>query len=153
MRELETTVEHLRRIYHDEVDAVKEDNKKLRNLLDAHGIHYELSAASTSQNYTTPVSSGFAHSPPSGFGGSQTHSTGFTSVSPRTQAIGMQMNLSRGMPTSSMSSGYSVQQTAAGPVIQPGQGAMVPGMDYSEMGVDFVWKYGRTPYLSPPPNQ
>jgi hypothetical protein len=117
-----------------ERDAFAEENRRLKELLMAHGIQYELASPNN----------GMAHFGNSSYGGSSsgsvsggygpgTNSTGYTS--PPTMAH--RGSISHDMPLS-----------------QPPQ-APHPnsGMDYDQIGIDFVLTYDRTPYLSPPPQQ
>jgi hypothetical protein len=145
MRELETTVSHLRRLYQEEVEVVRTENKKLRAILTAHGIHYDASTVSSapSMQFTTTTSpGGYPVSSPPGYATNQSMSTAYNSVSPPAQGMSMMNH-----PVNN----FGVQHHHHS-ALQPTQ-ALVPGMDYNELGLDFVGTYGRTPYLSPPPNQ
>jgi hypothetical protein len=141
MRELETTVSHLRHLYQEEVESVRTENTKLKGILDAHGIHYDVSA-STPAGYTSSGSSGFGGSPTFG---SQSQSTGYTSVSPQP------LNLHLAQPSSNFSQQLPPLSTSGS--MHPSQRSIVQNMDYNEIGLEFVGTYGRTPYLSPPPAQ
>jgi hypothetical protein len=119
-----------------ERDAFAEENRRLKELLMAHGIQFELSS---------PVNNGMPQFGNSSYGGSSagsvsggygtgTNSTGYTS--PPTMAH--RGSISHDMPMN------QAQQRVPHPN---------SGMDYDQIGIDFVLTYDRTPYLSPPPQQ
>jgi hypothetical protein len=142
MRELEINVDHLRRLYQQDVVRVREENKKLKEILQAHGIQYDLGSPS-SQSYTSPGSHSLVASPGS-YSGQTNTSTNFNSVSPPSQPATMQIISST---TPSFTSQQSTSKSLQPPPIN------VHGLDYDELGLEFVAEYERTPYLSPPPNQ
>jgi hypothetical protein len=118
-----------------ERDAFAEENRRLKELLMAHGITYDLSS---------PGNNGIQHVGGSAYGGSSSgsvsggygpgsHSTGYTSPSSQP----------RGSLSGPVGQSISPQQSQ-----QPNG-----GMDYDQLGIDFVLTYDRTPYLSPPPQQ
>lgn len=121
-----------------ERDAFAEENRRLKELLMAHGISYDLS--SPSNTGMPPVGSstygGSSSGSVSGGYGPGSNSTGYTSPPTMT-------NLPRGSLSGPAGQAISPQQ-----VQQPNG-----GLDYDQLGVDFVLTYGRTPYLSPPPQQ
>ena len=137
IKALEQEVLRLKEVFANtakERDAYAEENRKLKELLVANGIQFELnspqgiprlassyggsSSGSLSGSYA-PGSAGFSPTPPGGVLGQR--------------APVSQQNL-----------------------------AQIPhgGLDYDQLGIDFVLTYGdhpqkheRNPYLSPPPNQ
>lgn len=120
-----------------ERDAIAEENRRLKDLLAAHGIAFD----------SNSPAGGFQHMAGSSYGGSSrgsvsgsyhtgTASTGYTSPPPS-----MPSRSAPGMPMH----GIPPQQQHA--QMQPPQ----PGLDYDQIGIDFVLTYDRTPYLSPPP--
>jgi hypothetical protein len=140
MRELEITVSRLRRLYQEDVENVRDENKKLKEILAAHVIQYDLSAPN--QQYASTASN---------FGGSSTSlsgraslSTGYTSPPSHTVPPMPAPYSSGGSPA------YPSQPPPANPLQPPRNN--VHGLDYEEIGLDFVGTYERTPYLSPPPN-
>jgi len=135
MRELEVTVDRLKRTYEQDVQSVREENKKLKALLAAHSIPHEFN--SPQQSYTSPSSVIGAASVGSAYG---THS-GFTSPTNPNMPV-------MSMATSSQS--YQQQNPTSGSLPVPRNN--VHGLDYEDVGIDFVGQYGRTPYLSPPPH-
>lgn len=120
-----------------ERDAFADENRRLKELLMAHGISFDLSS---------PGNNGIAHMGGSAYGSSSTgsvsgygqgtNSTGYTS--PPTMGH-------RG----SISHDIGVNQQAPQQAPQQANG----GLDYDQIGIDFVLTYDRTPYLSPPPQQ
>jgi hypothetical protein len=136
MRELEITVDRLKKTYEVDVTQVRDENKKLKALLAAHNIPHEFN--SPQQSYTSPSSVIGAGSVGSGYG---THS-GFTSPTNPNMPV-------MSMATSSPS--YQQQISTSGSL--PAPRSNIHGLDYEDVGLDFVGQYGRTPYLSPPPHQ
>jgi len=134
-----------------ERDAIAEENRRLKDLLLAHGISYDLSS---------PNGSGFGGLGTSTYGGSSTgsvsgaftHSTGYTSPPDMGSQQGMPLSggghMTHGSPTHTtpVSVHHPQQQQQNG-------GAGGPALDYDQIGIDFVLTYDRTPYLSPPPQQ
>lgn len=117
-----------------ERDAFAEENRRLKELLMAHGISFDLSSPSNGiPQFGSSTYGGSSTGSVSGGYGPGTNSTGYTSP-----------------PT--MPHRGSISNDV--PVNQPQQ-AMQPngGMDYDQIGIDFVLTYDRTPYLSPPPQQ
>jgi hypothetical protein len=120
-----------------ERDAFAEENRRLKELLLAHGITFDLSSPNHNglQNLGSSAYGGSSSGSVSGGYGPGTNSTGYTSP-----------------PTMSQHRG-----SISGPQghnVLPQQGQQPNGgMDYDQIGVDFVLTYGRTPYLSPPPQQ
>jgi hypothetical protein len=113
-----------------ERDAFAEENRRLRELLMAHGISFDLSS---------PPHNGISHV------GSSTYGSSNGSVS--------------GYGPGSTSTGYTSPPTRGSaprdfPLQQQGQQPNQPqqsGLDYDQIGIDFVLTYDRSPYLSPPP--
>ena len=121
-----------------ERDAYAEENRRLRELLMAHGISFDLS--SRPSNGMTQVGSstyGSSTGSVSGYGPGSA-STGYTSPPTRGSAS------HDGMGGQSL----TLQQQAQQPNHHQPQ-----GLDYDQIGIDFVLTYDRTPYLSPPPQQ
>ncbi|KAF3001248.1 hypothetical protein E8E13_003258 [Curvularia kusanoi] len=122
-----------------ERDQFAEENRRLRELLMAHGIAFD-SIASPSNGLSVNLASSAYSSTGSVSGyGPGSVSTGYTSppsVHQRNGSISQDMMMPSGMHTQAM---------------QPSQ--QVSGLDYDQIGVDFVLTYDRTPYLSPPPQQ
>lgn len=110
-----------------ERDAFAEENRRLKELLMAHGISFDLSSPMAhvipSSAYDSSSGSG------SGYGPGST-STGYTSPPSLQHHASSNSNDGMGLP-------HPLQQ----------------GMDYDQIGIDFVLTYDRSPYLSPPPNQ
>ncbi|KAF2750763.1 hypothetical protein M011DRAFT_396170 [Sporormia fimetaria CBS 119925] len=124
-----------------ERDAIAEENRRLKELLMAHGIAYDLTGSNNGLGISNMGSSTYGGSSSGSVSGYNpgTNSTGYTSPpsAPRGSVSGP--------------SGHSLS-----PPIQPQQQPQVPhptGMDYDQLGIDFVLTYDRTPYLSPPPRQ
>jgi hypothetical protein len=139
MRELEVTIDHLRRLYQQEVVQVRQENEKLKEILQAHGIHYNLGSPSTSQTYTSPGSLSLIGSPD--YTGQTGSSTAYTSMSPSHQHPST-------IPL--LPSSYHPQQSTLKSIQAPS--GNLQNLDYNDMGLNFVAEYDRTPYLSPPPN-
>lgn len=134
IKALEQEVLRLKDVYTNAIrerDAMAEENRKLKELLAAHGIPVDAS------------SPGFGRTVGSSYGGS---STGSVSGSYNAQTA---------------STGYSSPPTLPNqpPPPPPKNGAVQPhaqpqssnGLNYDQIGIDFVLTYDRTPYLSPPP--
>jgi hypothetical protein len=141
MRELEISVDHLRRLYQRDVVQVRQENDKLKEILQAHGIQFDLGSP-ISQPYTSPGSLSLGASPTS-FGHTN-QSTNFSSLSPSSQP-------SSNMQMLQASSSFTTQQSNS-KALQPPT-SNIHSLDYDELGLGFVAEYERTPYLSPPPNQ
>lgn len=118
-----------------ERDAFAEENRRLRDLLMAHGISVDLSSSNNNgiAQFASSQYGGSSTGSVSGGYGASSNSTGYTS--PPTMAH-------RG----SISHDVPINQSQQAP--QPNG-----GMDYDQIGIDFVLTYDRTPYLSPPPQQ
>lgn len=123
-----------------ERDQYAEENRRLKELLMAHGIAFD-SIASPPNGLAVNVGSSTYSSSGSVSGyGPGSSSTGYTSppsVHHRNGSISQDMMM---MPPAMHSQ-----------AMQPNQ--QVSGLDYDQIGVDFVLTYDRTPYLSPPPQQ
>jgi hypothetical protein len=117
-----------------EREAFELENRRLKELLAAHGIQYE-TASPTTTYHSQSASSQFGGSSP-GLNSRGSMSTGITSPP------------SRSAPGLSQQSSYEIQQ---GQQYQQPQNPS--GVNYDQVGIDFVLTYDRTPYLSPPPQQ
>lgn len=128
IRDLENEICTLKKNYQDHVQQVREENKKLKALLAAQS-----NPRSPQNAYNSPVSmmgTNSVYGTPSGF------------ASPTsTNMSGM------AIPTSSPS--FQHQLPTPGTLQTPRN---IHGLDYDEIGIDFVAQYGRTAYLSPPPH-
>ena len=121
-----------------ERDAYAEENRRLRELLMAHGISFDLSTRpSNGMGQVGSSTYGSSTGSVSGYGPGSA-STGYTSPPTRGSAS------HDGMSGSSL----TLQQQAQQPNHHQPQ-----GLDYDQIGIDFVLTYDRTPYLSPPPQQ
>ena len=139
IKALEQEVLRLKEVFGNTVkerDAFAEENRKLRDLLAANGIQIDL------QSPTGP------HGLHSSYGGS---SSGSISGSYPPGSAGFSPTPPGGIHGQGQRAPISQQNLAQVP-----QG----GLDYDQLGIDFVLTYGdtpqkyeRTPYLSPPPNQ
>jgi len=119
-----------------ERDTFAEENRRLKELLMAHGIAFDsLSPASGLQGFNSSYGGSSSGSVSGGYG-TGTNSTGYTSP----PTVGH-----RG----------SVSQDINIPMNQPQHvPQMNSGLNYDQIGIDFVLTYDhRTPYLSPPPQQ
>lgn len=150
IKALEQEVLRLKEVFSNatrERDAVAEENRRLKELLAAHGIHYDFGSApikfQRENSGYMPSSSGSisgSYAPPSG-----SDSTSFSPPTP------MNSQPSNGLPPS-----------------QPQMQSMAQlpnnSMDYDQIGIDFVLTYdsqGRpirsmqnsAPYPSPPPQR
>lgn len=142
MRELEISIDHLRRLYQTDVVQVKADNEKLKELLQNHGIQFShLISSPSMQSYTSPSMS-LGASPTFT---SQTGTSNYNSMSPPDHTSSTMSTLVL-QPNTSLAAQNSSKN------LQPPSNNM-HGLDYDEMGLGFVAEYERTPYLSPPPNQ
>jgi hypothetical protein len=117
-----------------ERDAFAAENRRLREILLAHGIPFDLSSPGNNLASTYGGSSSRGS-----VSGGYTNSTGYTSppTGPRGSISGPSCGHSLTPP-------HQGQQQVNGPN---------GGMDYDQLGIDFVLTYDRTPYLSPPPQQ
>jgi len=118
-----------------ERDAFAEENRRLRELLMAHGISFDLS--SPTNGIGQIGSSAYASSSGSVSGyGPGSASTGYTSPSTHHRGSISHEGLAQQPLTAQQQASH--QQN---------------GLDYDQIGIDFVLTYDRTPYLSPPPQQ
>lgn len=129
---------NLRQLAHDLIQENKElrgQNGQLRDKLAANNIPFEFSSPAQS-SYGGPSSSGFSPRSMGGYTSSGALSTG--------QSQASSMPISHPSPpfpqASSPGSNVTAQQQASG------------GIDLDNIAMEFVGTYGRTPYLSPPPN-
>jgi hypothetical protein len=121
-----------------ERDAFAEENRRLRELLVAHGISFDLSnPPSNGMSQVGSSTYGSSNGSVSGYGPGSA-STGYTSP-PISGCISRD-----GMGQQPL----TLQQLAQ----QPGHHQQ-NGLDYDQIGIDFVLTYDRSPYLSPPPQQ
>jgi len=122
-----------------ERDAFAEENRKLRELLMAHGISFDLSSSTNGMAHTGTPSYGSSSGSISGYGPGSA-STDYTSPPQSLQHRG---SISHdGLNQQPL----NLQHQQANPHQQT-------GLDYDQIGIDFVLTYDRTPYLSPPPQQ
>jgi hypothetical protein len=140
MRELEINIDRLRRLYQQDVTQVRQENEKLKEILQAHGIQHDLGSPS-SQNYNASISASLGASPTS-FGAQTNHSSNFNSMSPPSHHSSSMQMMQASTPFAQQSASKSLQPPAPN----------MHGLDYDDMGLGFVAEYERTPYLSPPPN-
>jgi len=118
-----------------ERDAFAEENRRLKELLMAHGINFDLSSPNNN-GIGSSTYGGSSSGSLSGYGPGS-NSTGYTSpptIPHRGSLSGM--------------AGHDVSNPLPQQAQQPNG-----GMDYDQIGIDFVLTYDRTPYLSPPPQQ
>ncbi len=125
---------NLRQLAHDLIQENKElrgQNGQLREKLTSNNIPIEFSSPALS-SYGGPPSSGFGASPPSmgGYTSSGALSTGQSQTS--------------SMPISHPSPPFPQAPSPSGNAGQQ--------VDLENIAMEFVGTYGRTPYLSPPPN-
>jgi hypothetical protein len=127
-----------------ERDTFAEENRRLKELLMAHGIAFDLS---------TPPHNGMSHVSSSTYSSSNgsvsgygpgSASTGYTSP-PSFQHRGSISHDGMGQPPMTLQQQQQQQAHQSGPPQN--------GLDYDQIGIDFVLTYDRTPYLSPPPQQ
>lgn len=151
IKALEQEVLRLKELYdHSARDRehITEENHALKEILKAHGIQYDSNVLRANIPYNPANSQ---------YGGSSTSitisqprgsfSTGVTSPT-RTGPSSIPNQSSMGSPPGS--EGAMVQHSAPhGDRPNPQQS----GVDYDQVGIDFVLTYDRTPYLSPPPQQ
>jgi hypothetical protein len=122
-----------------ERDAFAEENRRLKELLMAHGIAIDPSS---------PSNNGMAHMGSSAYGSSSGSVSGY---GPGSASTGYTS------PPSFQHQGSMSQDMAQQPLASHHQrshqmGAQQDGgLDYDQIGIDFVLTYDRTPYLSPPP--
>lgn len=145
IKALEQEVLRLKEVFEGttkERDAYKAENQMLKDLLQAHGIQY--SALQSPGHHYTSGSSQFGDSSTSLDGAHRgSVSTGYTSPPSRSAPP---------IPGTSGSGGSPGFDQQGQPQRFPLQGQN-HGLDYDQIGIDFVLTYDRTPYLSPPPNQ
>jgi hypothetical protein len=153
IKALEQEVMRLKELYEQsskDRENITEENHALKEILKANGIQYDLSMLANVP-YNTAASQ---------YGGSTTSitnsqtrgsaSTGVTSPT-RTGPSSIPNQSSMGSPPGSEGAmmGHSHSQNYRPSTQQGGH-----GVDYDQVGIDFVLTYGRTPYLpSPPPQQ
>ncbi len=142
IKALEQEVLRLKEVFEGcakERDTYRAEVQRLKELLAAHGIQYDLN--SPGHQYTSG-SSQFGDSSTSLDGPRGSVSTGYTSppnlVPPPLPAAG-------GSGGSPVFDGKQMQQAQ--------QPMNKQGPDYDQIGIDFVLTYDKAPYLSPPPNQ
>jgi hypothetical protein len=124
-----------------ERDLFAEENRRLKELLMAHGIAFDLSnAPNNGMSHVSSSTYGSSSGSVSGYGPGSA-STGYTSP-PSFQHRGSISHDGMGQQP------MTLQQQQARQV-----GQQQSGLDYDQIGIDFVLTYDRTPYLSPPPQQ
>ena len=123
-----------------ERDVFAEENRRLRELLMAHGISIDLASPANGMGQIGSSTYGSSSGSVSGYGPGSA-STGYTSP----PSLQHQGSISHdGMGQQPMTMQQQAQQTNL---------RQQNGMDYDQIGIDFVLTYDRTPYLSPPPQQ
>jgi hypothetical protein len=123
-----------------ERDAFAEENRRLKELLMAHGITFDLSS---------PPNNGMSHVSSSTYGSSSGSVSGYGPGSASTGYTSPPSFHHRGSISHDMSQQpMSLQQQQ-----HAHQAGQQSGLDYDQIGIDFVLTYDRTPYLSPPPQQ
>ena len=120
-----------------ERDAFAEENRRLKELLMAHGISFDFASPNGLAQIAGSTYGGSSTGSVSGGYGPGSNSTGYTS--PPTVGSNTRGSFS-GPAGQAMTPQQTVQQTNG-------------GLDYDQIGIDFVLTYDRTPYLSPPPQQ
>lgn len=144
IKALEQEVLRLKEVFEGTVkerDAYKIENQRLKEILAHHGIHYS-ELQSPGHQYTS-ASSQFGDSTTSVDGAHRgSVSTGYTSPPSRAAPGAPGTNTGGGSPGFDPATGQMQQ-------FSPQQS----GLDYDQIGIDFVLTYDRTPYLSPPPHQ
>lgn len=144
IKALEQEVLRLKEVFSNtrkERDAVFEENRKLRDLLAAHGIQYDFGA--------TPIKfqreeSGYGASSSGSISGSYAPGSDSTNFSP--PPLPGQQQVPNGLPPSQMQSMAQLPSNR---------------LDYDQIGIDFVLTYDalgrpiqpRMPYPSPPPQR
>ena len=121
-----------------ERDHYAEENRRLKDLLMAHGIAFD-SLVSPLNGLPSVESSAYSSSGSVSGYGPGSASTGYTSppsIHHRNGSVSHDMMMQTSMHSQNL---------------QPNP--QVNGLDYDQIGVDFVLTYDRTPYLSPPPQQ
>ncbi|EFQ93194.1 hypothetical protein PTT_09501 [Pyrenophora teres f. teres 0-1] len=121
-----------------ERDAFAEENRRLRELLMAHGISFEhMTSPTNGMGQIGSSTYGSSNGSISGYGPGSA-STGYTS--PPTNGSASHDGMG--------GQGMTLQQQA-----QQANHHQHNGLDYDQIGIDFVLTYDRSPYLSPPPQQ
>jgi hypothetical protein len=120
-----------------ERDAFAEENRRLKELLLAHGISFDMTGSLNGLPQMGSSTYGSSNGSVSGYGPGSS-STGYTSP----QSVQHQRSISQ----DGMMQPQLMQQSQ--PILQHSN-----GLDYDSIGVDFVLTYDRSPYLSPPPQQ
>lgn len=123
-----------------ERNAFAEENRRLRELLIAHGISFDPSSPTNGIGHNGGSNYGSSSGSVSGYGPGSA-STGYTSP-PSLQHRG-----------SISHEGMGQQPLNMQPQAQQLGSHQQNGLDYDQIGIDFVLTYDRTPYLSPPPHQ
>jgi hypothetical protein len=145
IKALEQEVLRLKEVFETsskERNAFAEENRRLKEILAAHGIQYDIT--SPSHTYQS-ASSQYAGSTTSLTG---SHTRGSTSTNVTTPPPPMPNQSTKGTPTFDQQQAQYQQQQQPPQQQQPNQ-----GVDYDQVGIDFVLTYDRTPYISPPPQQ
>ena len=123
-----------------ERDAFADENRRLKELLMAHGIAFDTIAVASGPS---AMNSSYGASSAGSVSGYNTgsNSTGYTSPPTMSHGHAHHGSLSQG----DMNMPLQQQQAPQ----------MNSGLDYDQIGIDFVLTYEhiRTPYLSPPPLQ
>lgn len=128
-------------------ERIAEENRALKDILQAHGIPYDVNTIGSAP-FSSNSGSQYGGSSTS-ITGSHTHgslSTGVTSPT-RSGPSSIPNQSSMGSPPTSDPHAFKQQ------AVSQYQPARQHGADYDQVGIDFVLQYERTPYLSPPPQQ
>ncbi|KAI4613264.1 hypothetical protein J4E83_007676 [Alternaria metachromatica] len=122
-----------------ERDAFADENRRLRELLMAHGISFD---------HSSPGSNGMGRVDSSAYGSSTGSMSGY---GPGSASTGYTSPPTRGSSSHDGMNGQALtlQQQQA----QQSGHHQQHSMDYDQIGIDFVLTYDRSPYLSPPPQQ
>jgi len=139
IKALEQEVLRLKEVFGNTVaerDAIAAENRRLKELLAAHGIHYDLSP-------------GISNTVGSSFGGSSNSTydmgTGSTGLSSPPSTKG------RAQPLPPLNGEVGISEHPHQHPMQLQPHPTGTGLNYDELGIDFVLTYDRTRYLSPPP--
>lgn len=130
-------------------DAYAAEIRRLQDILRAHGIQFDSGIGSPGQNFGQ-VDSSYDNSNRSlsGSYGPGTVSTGFTSppAMPSRPPPGLPNQQQIVPPGGASAPG---QEYDSSQMQQPGPSN---GLDYDQIGIDFVLTYDKSPYLTPPHN-
>lgn len=148
IKALEQEVLRLKEVFEattKERNAFAEENRKLKELLAAHGIQFDMASPS---HPSVSASSQYGGSSTSLSGSHTRESLSTASTSPPTHGTAPSMPHQSTMGHNSFEQQQAQYQRQQQQPLQQG-----PGVNYDQVGIDFVLTYDRTPYLSPPPQQ